>query len=95
VVGAAALLSACGSSVPPASTVPANLPNIAQIQGAITGTIQKFDHVTAQVICPTMVPQISGETFSCVGVATRPKVQTFIFQVTEHGGTFVTYSRTA
>lgn len=95
VLGAAALLSACGSSVPPASSTPGNLPNIVQIQGAISQTILKYDHVNAQVYCPTAVPDISGETFSCVGVAKKPKPATFIFLVTEHGGTFVTYARTA
>jgi len=94
-IGTAGLVSACGGSVPPATTTPANLPNIAQIQGAIAGTILKDDHVTAAVYCPTQVPQITGETFSCVGVATKPKPATFIFQVTEHGGTFVSYARTA
>ena len=95
VLSAAALASACGSSVPPASTTPGNLPNVVQIQGAISQTILKFDHVTAQVYCPPVVPEISGETFSCVGIARKPKPATFVFLVTEHGGTFVTYARTA
>lgn len=91
----AILVSACGGSVPSATTTPANLPNITEIQGAIAATIRKYDHVTASVYCPTQVPQITGETFSCVGVAKKPKPATFIFQVTEHGGTFVSYTRTA
>jgi hypothetical protein len=94
-LSAAALASACGSSVPPASTTPGNLPNIAQIQGAISQTILKYSHVTAHVYCPTVVPQISGETFSCVGIASKPKPASFIFLVTEHGGTYVSYARTA
>lgn len=88
------MVSACGSSLPPSSQAPSNLPNITQIEGAIAGTILKYDHVTARVVCPTQVPQIPGETFSCIGLARHPTPRTFIFQVTEHGGTFVTYART-
>lgn len=95
VVTAATAVSACGSSVPPAATTPANLPNIAQIQSAIAGTLMKDDHVSARVICPTLVPQITGETFSCVALAQHPKPRTFLFQVTEHGGTFVSYALTS
>jgi hypothetical protein len=94
VVTAAGAMSACGSSVPPAATAPANLPNIAQIESAIAGTILKADHVNARVVCPTQVPQLVGETFSCVAVARQPQPRTFIFQVTEHGGTLVTYALT-
>jgi hypothetical protein len=89
-----AVVSACGGSVPPASTTPANLPNIADVQHGIAQTILKYDHVTARVYCPQLVPQLSGETFSCIGVATRPKVQTFIFQATVHSGTLVSWART-
>lgn len=76
---------------PPAATTPINLPNITQIESAIASTIVKDDHVSARVICPTHVPQITGETFSCVALARNPKPRTFIFQVTEHGGTYVSY----
>ena len=97
-VGAALALAACGgssSSTTPTTQAPPNLPNIAQIEGAIAGTIQKANHVSARVLCPSRVPQLPGETFSCVGVATTPRAQTFQFLVTEHGGTFVSYARTA
>jgi hypothetical protein len=94
-LGTAAALSACGGSASSSSTTPSNLPNIADVQGGIAATILKFDHVRARVFCPTKVPQIPGETFSCVGVATSPKVQTFIFQATVHNGTLVSWARTA
>jgi hypothetical protein len=64
------------------------------VQTGIAGTILKYDHVKAQVYCPSVVPQIPGETFSCVGVAKQPKVQTFIFRATVHTGTFVSWART-
>jgi hypothetical protein len=96
--GAALPLAACGggsSSTTTSTQPPANLPNIAQIETAIAGTIQKDDHVSARVLCPSTVPELSGETFACIGIATVPRAQTFQFLVTEHGGTFVTYARTA
>ena len=92
--GAAVAVGACGSSAPSASTKPTNLPDIADVQRGIAQTIVKYDHVNAQVYCPRLVPQISGETFSCVGVSTKPKVQTFIFQATVHSGTLVSWART-
>jgi hypothetical protein len=94
-VGAGLVLAACGGSSSTTSTqAPPNLPNIAQIEDAIAGTIQKDDHVKATVLCPSPVPQVVGETFSCLGIAHQPKLQTFLFEVTEHGGTYVTYRRT-
>lgn len=93
-LGAAAVLGGCGGSVPAASTTPANLPNIAAVQSGIAQTILKYDHVNARVYCPQLVPQVPGETFSCVGVATTPRVRTFIFQATVHSGTLVSWART-
>ncbi len=95
--GVAVTLAACGGSSSTTSSThpPPNLPNIAQIEAAIAGTIRSDDHVIANVFCPSSVPELSGETFSCVGIATQPKAQTFQFLVTEHGGTFVSYARTA
>jgi hypothetical protein len=94
-LSAAGLVSACGGSVPAATTAtPSNLPNIVDVQRGIAATIRKYDHVNAQVFCPTQVPQIPGETFSCIGVATQPKLRTFVFQATVHTGTLVTWART-
>jgi hypothetical protein len=90
-------LAACGGSSATTTTsaqAPPSLPNIAQIEGAIAGTIRADDHVVASVLCPSSVPQLVGETFSCIGVAKKPRVETFQFLVTEHGGTFVSYART-
>jgi hypothetical protein len=95
VLGAAVAVGGCGSSAPSAtSTKPPNLPNIANVQSGIAQTILKYDHVNAQVYCPRLVPQISGQTFSCVGISTQPKVQTFVFQATVHSGTLVSWART-
>jgi hypothetical protein len=93
VLGAAVFLSACGSSGSSTST-PSNQSNIPQIQTAIAGTILKFDHVSARVYCPAPVPHVDGLQFACIGVARRPTVQTFVFLVTEHTGTYVTFART-
>ena len=93
-VGLVLLLASCGSCSTPTTTTPPTLPNIAQVEAAIARTILADDHVTATVVCPTLVPQVVGETFSCVGVSHHPRVETFVFQATEHGGTLVTYART-
>jgi hypothetical protein len=85
----------CGSSSSATPTTPPNLPNIPQVEAAIAQTILADDHVTATVVCPTLVPQIVGETFSCVAVSRHPRVRTFVFQATERGGTLVAYRRTA
>ncbi len=86
--------AACGGGSSTTATAP-SLPNIAQIESAIAGTIKADDHVTAQVLCPSSVPEVVGETFSCIGIARQPRVETFMFLVTAHGGTYVTYARTA
>jgi hypothetical protein len=83
--------SACGSSLPPIQQTTTNLPNISQIESAIARTILNFDHVTAQVFCPSRVPEVAGEQFSCIGVARHPAVRTFTVLVTERSGTYVTY----
>jgi hypothetical protein len=93
VLGTAAVASACGSSLPPVTQTTSNLPNIGQIERAIAQTILNFDHVTAQVVCPSMVPEIAGEQFSCIGVARHPTVRTFMFLVTERSGSYVTYEQ--
>lgn len=87
------VVGACGSAVPPAPRGSVNLPNIVQIQGAIAQTIQRYDHVRAQVFCPSQVPEIVGETFSCVAIARRPAVRTFTYLVTVGHGSYVTYSQ--
>jgi hypothetical protein len=93
----AVALAACGgsSSSTTSTQPPANLPNIAQIEGAIAGTIRNDDHVSATVLCPSSVPELTGETFSCIAIVHVPRVETFQFLVTEHGGTFVSYGRTS
>ncbi len=89
-------LAACGgsSTTTSSTTPPPNLPNIAQIESAIAATLRSDKHVVANVLCPSSVPQLTGETFSCIAVASKPRVKTFQFLVTEHGGTFVTYALT-
>jgi hypothetical protein len=83
-------LGACGSTLPP---VQSNLPNIAQIQNAIQQSILARDHVLTRVFCPTQVPLVKDEKFSCVAVG--PRGRTFIFSVTETGaGDLVSYQQT-
>jgi hypothetical protein len=96
----AALLAACGGSIPPppsSSSTPsssrADLPNVSQIEVAIASSVLAKDHIRVKVLCPAIVPEISGETFSCVVVAIRPRPRTLTFLVTEHGGTYVTYAQ--
>lgn len=80
-------LSACGTALPPLQE---SLPNVRQIQTAIQGSILAHDHTKAKVLCPTQVPLVKDEVFSCVAVA--PKGRTFTFTVTETGtGDYVTF----
>ncbi|MFL5824243.1 MAG: hypothetical protein ACJ764_12480 [Solirubrobacteraceae bacterium] len=94
---AAAAVAGCGGSIPPpsSSTARTDLPNIPQIETAIANSVLARAHVKVKVLCPAIVPEIKGETFSCIAVATKPKPRTFSFLVTEHGGTYVTYAQTS
>jgi len=75
-------LGACGAALPPPqSSGQQNLTNIGQIQTAIQDTLAAKQHLRGTAYCPTTVPALSGETFSCVVAITghRPAV----FTVTE------------
>ena len=88
------MFAGCGGSIPPPTSSKADLPNIPQIETAIANSVLARAQVRAKVLCPAVVPEIKGETFSCVALATKPKPRTFSFLVTEHGGTYVTYAQT-
>lgn len=74
-------LGACGAALPPPPSGTQNLSNIAQIQTAIQDTLAAKQHLHGTAYCPTTVPALSGETFSCVVAIAghRPA----IFTVTE------------
>ncbi len=95
--GVAAALAGCGSNLPAASTgsTVANLPNIPQIQSAIAQSVYAKIHLQVRVLCPAVVPMVSGGTFSCLAYATHPRLRTLTFLVKQQGGTFVTYHQTA
>jgi hypothetical protein len=86
-------VASCGSNLPPPAKPQSYLPNIAQIQAALTQAVLAHDHVKVTALCPAVVPQIKGETFSCIAFS-RGQRRTFTFLVTEHGGTYVTYRQT-
>ncbi len=75
-VASAAALSGCGGALPPP-----NLHNIASIQTAIQETLAAKLHLHGRAYCPTTVPEMKGEVFSCVVAVAghRP----YVFTVTE------------
>lgn len=97
---ATAALAACGGALPPpstssvSSTPRTDLPNIRQIETAIADSVLSRLHIRVRVLCPAIVPELPGETFSCVAATARPRARTLSFLVTEHGGTYVTYAQT-
>jgi hypothetical protein len=75
-------LGACGAALPPPQTSrQQNLTNIAQIQTAIQDTVAAKQHLRGTAYCPSKVPALAGESFSCVVAIAghRPA----IFTVTE------------
>jgi len=63
----AAIALALGAALPPPqSSGQQNLTNIEQIQTAIQGTLAAKQHLHGTAYCPTTVPALTGETFSCV-----------------------------
>ena len=75
-------LGACGAALPPPqSSGQQNLTNIEQIEMAIQNTLAAKQHLHGTAYCPTTVPALTGETFSCVVAIAghRPA----IFTVTE------------
>jgi hypothetical protein len=95
VLACACGVAACGGTLPPPtqsqSQSQSDLPNIAQIQSAIAQSVLARDHIGITVLCPTVVPEIAGETFACIAFSPGPKHRALTFMVTEHGGTYVTY----
>jgi hypothetical protein len=85
VVAGACALTACGGALPPP-----NLHNIALIEHAIQTSLAAQSHLSGTAYCPTTVPQMKGEVFSCiVAVPRHPPV---VFNVTELNNTgYVSY----
>jgi hypothetical protein len=88
-------LGGCGSALPPPTQSQADLPNITQIQAAIEQTVLAQEHIRVTAYCPTVVPEIKGETFSCVALFSGRARRALTFLVTEGGGTFVTFRQTS
>jgi hypothetical protein len=90
--------AACGSNIPSPTTSSSStryLPNIAQIQAAIAQSVLSAKHVSVTVLCPSVVPELSGETFSCIAFRRGRQQRVLTFLVTEQGGSFVTYRQTS
>jgi hypothetical protein len=97
-------IAGCGSNLPSGTTSSSSssagaarsyLPNIAEVEGAIQQSIQARIHVKMTVQCPTVVPEVTGETFTCLAFALKPKPRTLMFLATERGGTEVSYAETS
>ena len=80
-------LAACGATLPEPA-----LHNIAQVQSAIEQTLERTQHVRGTAYCPTDVPAVKGQVFSCV--VALPSGPPAIFRVTvETAQGFVNYVR--
>jgi hypothetical protein len=87
-VALAVALSACGATLPEPP-----LRNIAQIQTAIDQTLLAGQHVRGTAYCPTDVPAVKGQVFSCI--VEIPGGSPAIFEVTvETPQGLVSYVRT-
>jgi hypothetical protein len=88
-LGAAALaLSGCGAALPEPS-----LRNIAQVQSALEQAVLAAENRHGTAYCPTDVPAIKGQVFSCV--VEIPGGAPAIYRVTvETPQGFVSYIRT-
>jgi len=86
---AAIALAACGARLPEPL-----LRNIAQIQAAIEQTVLADSHAQGTAYCPTQVPAVKGQVFSCV-VQMRSGAAPEIYAVTVQSPQgYVTYART-
>jgi len=85
-LAAACAIAGCGGALPPP-----NLPNIANIERAIEGTLANRHGLSGTALCPQTVPEIAGEVFSCI--VTIPGRRPWTFTVTEVNATgYVTYA---
>ena len=88
VIALALGLAACGAALPEPA-----LHDIAQVQSAIEQTVERNQHVRGTAYCPTDVPAIKGQVFSCI--VALPSGPPAIFRVTvETAQGFVDYVRT-
>jgi hypothetical protein len=84
---AALTLAACGATLPEPS-----LHNIAQVQTAIEQSLAAAAHLRGTAYCPTDVPAVKGQVFSCV--VAIPGRTPAIYRVTvQTPQGFVSYSR--
>ena len=82
------VLAGCGAALPEPA-----LQNMPQVQSAIEQSYRASDHHDGTAYCPTDVPAIKGQVFSCV--VPVPGRAPAIFQVTvESAQGFVSYVRT-
>ena len=89
VAGALALvLAACGATLPEPF-----LHNIAQVQTAIEQTVLAREHLDGTTVCPSEVPAIAHQVFSCVVAIPAHAPQVFAVTVVEPTGG-VSYVRT-
>ena len=98
-LAAVAFVSGCGGSsssstgTSTAAPAPSTL-NTQRVAAAITQSIFKQRHLHATVNCPTGIPQVKGETFTCTASTTSKgkKTVTTPFKVTVvNARGFVTY----
>jgi hypothetical protein len=85
---AAALLGGCGGRLPEPL-----LHNIAQIQEAIEQSVLSASHQQGTAYCPTDVPAVKGQMFSCVVEMRSGGPQIYAVTVVTPQG-YVTYGRT-
>ena len=85
-------LGACGAALPPPqSSGHQNLTNIEQIEMAIQNTLAAKQHLHGTAYCPTPVPALTGETFSCVAAIAGHRPATFTVTEVNSSGD-VTYA---
>jgi Domain of unknown function (DUF4333) len=92
-LAAAALISACGSASPSATTaekpIPKAILNTKRIAGSIEQSILSERHIHAKVSCPAVVPQEKGRTFACIATVGKTKTPFTVEQQNDRG--YVTY----
>jgi hypothetical protein len=81
----ACCVAACGSALPPP-----NMHNIADIEHAIQTTLAAQRSLHGHAYCPTTVPEMKGEVFSCI--VALPHHAPVVFKVIELNDTgYVSY----
>ena len=81
-------LTACGATLPEPA-----LHDIAQLQTAIEQSLERHQHVRGTAYCPTDVPAVKGQVFSCVVAIPGSAPAIFAVTVQTPQG-YVSYVRT-